>query len=299
MRDDLLGAALRDLEVPEHRPEFHRELRRRLRAERRPVRRVRYGLLAAAAIVAAVAAVTLREGGGSTANAAVVQARMRAALASFRNVSGEIVATGKGRGKTAREHFVLDRNGNVRLDGPRAGDVLLYDARALTFRSAQHSASLGGPTLFYAVHTGALPPALVTSTFGGYVQAALAAQSPAVQDVTYAGRPAWRLLVPARGVRVTVDKRTGMAVEVDDLRHDRRIRIVGLRLDRSLPTGTFSLRFPAGAEISRFDSGFRAAPLSAAPRPPKAPPGYRLLRAAHRGERWVFVYVHGFAQIVR
>ncbi|HVW89196.1 MAG TPA: hypothetical protein VHC01_06990 [Gaiellaceae bacterium] len=295
--DDLLGAALRELEVPEHRPEFHRELRRRLRTERRPRRAVRYGVLVAAAVIAAVAFAALR-GGGSTAEAAVAQAKMREALAAFRNVSGEIVASGTGQGQTVRLRFALDRNGNVRLDGPRAGDVLLYDAKRLTFRSAQHSASLGGPTLFYAVHTGALPPDLVTSTFGGYVQTALAAKSPAVQDVTYAGRPAWRLLISARGVRVTVDKGTGMAVEVDDLRHDRRIRIVGLRVDRSLPAGTFSLRFPSGAEVSRFDSGYRPAPLAAAPAPPKAPAGYRLLRAARSGKTWAFVYAHGFATLV-
>jgi outer membrane lipoprotein-sorting protein len=296
--DDLLGAALRELEVPEHRPEFHRELRRRLRAERRPRRVVRLGLLAAAAAIAAVLVATLRHG-GSTAEAAVAQAKLRAALASFRNVSGEIVASGKGQGATVRLRFVLDRSGDVRLDGPRTGDVLLYDAKHLTFRSAQHSASIGGSTLFYAVHTGALPPALVTSTFGAYVQEALAAKSPSVEDVTYAGRPAWRLLIAAQGVRVTVDKGTGMAVEVVDLRHRRRIRIVGLRLDRALPAGTFSLRLPAGAEVSRFDSGYRPAPLAGAPHAPKAPAGYRLLRTARHGETWAFVYGHGFARTVR
>jgi outer membrane lipoprotein-sorting protein len=293
--DELLGAALRELEVPEHRPAFHRELRRRLRDDRRPARRTRFAAVAVAAVVAAVAAVALRHG-GSPAEAAVAQAKMRAALSAFHNVSGEIVSSGAGQGRTARLRFVLDRGGDVRLDGPRAGDVLLYDAKTLTFRSAQHSASLGGPTLFYAVHTGSLPPALVTSTFGGYVQAALAAKSPAVQDVTYAGRPAWRLLISRQEVRVTVDKGTGMAVAVDDLRHRRRIRIVGLRLDRRLPAGTFSLRFPAGAEVSRFDSGFRPAKLAAAPHAPKAPAGYRLLRTARHGTSWAFVYGRGFAR---
>ena len=113
-----------------------------------------------------------------------------------------------------------------------------------------------------------------------------------------AGRPAWRLLIAAQGVRVTVDKGTGMAVEVDDLRHHRRIRIVGLRLDRVLPAGTFALRFPPGAEVSRFDSGYRPAPLAEAPRAPKAPDGYRLLRTARQGETWAFVYGHGFARTV-
>jgi hypothetical protein len=295
--DELLGAALRELEVPEHRPEFHRELRHRLRAERRPRRAVRVGLLAAAVVIAALLVATLRHG-GSTAEAAIVQAKMRAALAGFRNVAGEIVASGKGQGKTVRLQFVLDAAGDVRLDGPRAGDVLLYRARQLTFRSAQHSASMGGPTLFYAVHTGALPPTLVTSTFGAYVQAALAAKSPAVQHVTYAGRPAWRLLISARGVRVTVDKATGMAVAVDALRHHRQIRIVGLRLDRRLPAGTFTLHVPAGVEVSRFDSGFRPAKLAAAPHAPKAPAGYRLLRTARNDKAWAFVYGHGFARSV-
>jgi hypothetical protein len=52
-RDERLGAALRELDVPEHRPEFHRELRRLVDAERRARRgrrrKRRHGEAAAAA----------------------------------------------------------------------------------------------------------------------------------------------------------------------------------------------------------------------------------------------------------
>jgi ferric-dicitrate binding protein FerR (iron transport regulator) len=93
--DDLLGAALRELEVPEHRPEFHRELRRRLRTERRPRLRFAAGGGALAAAVA-VAALLLSLRGGGSASAATVQAHVRSALASLRTLSGTLVAAGQG-----------------------------------------------------------------------------------------------------------------------------------------------------------------------------------------------------------
>jgi hypothetical protein len=267
---------------------------------------VRTGALVAAAAVAAVVLTTVRHG-GSTAEAAVVQERMRDALASLRNLSGQLVASGTGQGKTVRFRFVLDTGGDLRLEGPRAGDVQVLDAAALRARSAQHSASLGGSTLFYTVRTGvplgppddSSPLELVQSVFGGYVQAALAAGNPGVQDVTYAGRPAWRLLLRGQGVRVTVDRATGMAVEVDDLTYHRALRIVGLAVNRHLPAGTFTLPFPHGAAVSTFDSGFRKASAAAAPlRPTWLPSGYRLLRAARHGTVWSLLYRHGFEQLV-
>ena len=57
VRDERLGAALHALDVPEHRPEFHRELRRRLAEERRPRRR--WVPVAAVAAVAAIAVVAI------------------------------------------------------------------------------------------------------------------------------------------------------------------------------------------------------------------------------------------------
>jgi hypothetical protein len=300
MRDELLGSALRDLDVPEHRPGFQRELRRRLR----PARRIRYAVLPVAAIVAAVASVTLHRG-GSPAEAAVVQAKMRAALASFRNVSGTIVAPGT-HGKPVRTRFVLDANGDYRTEGPRWRDVEVFDAGGLTTRSIQHSASLGGSALFFTVRTGVplgppdeVPPlATFQLEFGGYVQAALTAGDPQVEDVTYDGRPAWRLLIASQGTRVTIDRATGMAVEVEDVRFHRTLRIVGLVVDRRLPAGTFSLRFPRGVQVTRFDSGYRRAALPAALAPTWLPAGYRPLRAARLGDVWALLYQRGFEQIV-
>ncbi|HVU76990.1 MAG TPA: hypothetical protein VHC67_05365 [Gaiellaceae bacterium] len=310
--DDLLGAALRELETPEHRPHFHRELRGRLQHEQRPRRTrtlaLRAGALVAAAAAAAVVLTTVRHG-GSPAEAAIVQERMRDALASLRNLSGGLVASGTGQGKTVRFRFVLDTRGDLRIEGPRPGDVEVLDAAALRVRSAQHSASLGGSTLFYAVRSGvplgppddtSLEPGQSTlGAFGAAVQAALAAGNPSVEDVTYEGRPAWRLLLATEQARVTVDRATGMAVRVDDLAHHRTLRIVGLAVNRRLPAGTFTLAFPEGAEVMRFDSGFRKASASQAPLAPTwLPAGYELLRAARHGSVWSLLYRHGFGQLV-
>src|SRR5262245_56491719 len=110
-RDEELGAALRELEVPEHRPGFEGALRLLLagervrdegRTDRRRSRR-RWGLrlAAVAAVVAVVAfAVGLPDTertprlGPEAATAAEIQAQVRAALGGMRNLSGVLVSDG-------------------------------------------------------------------------------------------------------------------------------------------------------------------------------------------------------------
>ena len=104
--DERLGAALRELRVPEHRPEFHAELHRRLAAERvarpswRP--RLRWALRAVAVAVvvtlAFVAIDALRSEHVDVppivqpADAAVVKAKVLKAMAGTRTLSGTFVS---------------------------------------------------------------------------------------------------------------------------------------------------------------------------------------------------------------
>jgi ferric-dicitrate binding protein FerR (iron transport regulator) len=106
-RDRPLGAALRELEVPEHRPSFEAELRRRLAAERRAARtrpsrvqrRRALRVAAVAAVAAAVAIVAVGiprtehspPVGPEVAGAATIKAKIRSALASMRTLRGELV----------------------------------------------------------------------------------------------------------------------------------------------------------------------------------------------------------------
>jgi hypothetical protein len=322
-RDEELGALLRELDAPEHGARFHAELRRQLDAERSgAVRRtrlrwgVRVGALAAVAAIAVVAIGvprtdrTPRLAGPETATAAVVKARLRSALEHLRNLSGTLVASGPAQGREARWRFTLDAAGDVRLEGPSKGEAITYDASTGVVRSAQRSASLGGDTLFYAQRDGVAPGPpdqgpptwILPDEFADYVRAALAAGNPAVHEVVFDGRPAWRLDVTTipnaiapelSGDRfeITVDRRTGLPVRVDETKQGkllRALRIVDLAVDRTLRAGTFRLAFPARAEVMRSDDGFRRVPLDAAAAavgyrpllPTALPAGYRLAQVA-------------------
>lgn len=226
-RDEEVGAALRELEVPEHRPGFHAELYRRLadehlaslaaaRERRRALRtRLRWGLrVAAIAAVAAIAFVAVdippserapRISGPEVATAAEIKAQVRAALATLENLGGVVVSDGPEKGDVRRFRFTLTAEGDFRLVGPTAKEAITYDASAGVARSAQTSASIGGDTLFYAVRRGVAPGPpdqgpptwIIPGEFGAFVRALLAAEDPRVREVLYEGRPAWRLDVDA------------------------------------------------------------------------------------------------------
>ena len=310
-RDERLGAALRELDVPEHRPEFHRELRGLLDAEHRARRARRrwlpVGAAAAAAATIAVVAIGIprtHHTGPQTASAAAVQARLRTAFAQMRNLSGVLVTDGK------RWTFTLDAAGDVRLEGPGAGEVITYDAASGVARSAQHSASLGGSTLFYAERDGVAPGPpdqgpptwILPSELSAYVRAALAAGDPGVRDVAYDGRPAWQLdvaTIPNQvapelsgdHLQITVDRTTGMPVHVVERKNGtpvHELRIERLAVNSAVPAGTFAYAFPAGADVMKSDDGFRRVTLGRvkaetgyAPLVPSSvPAGYELAQVA-------------------
>jgi hypothetical protein len=313
-RDRELGAALRALDVPEHAGGFEARLEQRLRAERRPAlvrrRSLRWGapMLAAAAAAAVVAVAigipetsqTPRIAGPETASAAVVQARVRQAFASIESLSGTLVADGPGAGDRRRWSFALTAAGDFLLRGPHEGELIAYDAAAGVVRSAQRSSSAGGDTLFYAERRGVAPGPpdegpptwILPSEYGAYVRALLASDDPRVVEIAYDGRPAWRLDVPLEPnelvpqssgdeLRVIVDRATGFPVRVVERRRGatvHELRIGGLLVDRPPARDAFRPAFPAGAEVSATDDGFRRLPLTGV----AAAAGYRPLAPAWR-----------------
>ncbi len=227
VRDDELGAALRALETPEHRPGFDDELRRRLIDEserqesvisRHAGRRFgRRALVAGAVAVAAVLAIALplsdripHIGGAEVASAAQVQEQVRRSLASLESLGGVLIsrctsAGCPGSAGESRWAFVLTSRGDLRLAGPHPGEIVTYDAARGIVRTEQRSASLGDGTLFYAERDGVAPGRpdvgaptwVLPEEFAAYVRALLAARDPRVREITYAGRPAWSLEVAA------------------------------------------------------------------------------------------------------
>jgi hypothetical protein len=332
-RDEELGAALHELEVPEHRASFYAELDQRLAEERlaplpatrdgRRLRRtrLRWGLRAAAlAVIATIVLVAIGipgtkktpsvVGGPETATAATIKAKVRAALATMRNMSGRLVSDGPEKGDERRWRFALTESGDFVLLGPGREEEITYDASSGVVRSAQRSASIGGKTLFYAVRRGVAPGPpdlgaptwIIPDQFAAYVRALLAAEDPRVREITYEGRPAWQLdidvvpnaIVPdfsGDRLEITVDRETGIPVrvlETNDGVFWRETRIEDLVVNAHLSPDTFRLEFPPGAEVMRSDDGFERVDLGDIARivgyaplvPAQVPDGYKLAEVA-------------------
>jgi hypothetical protein len=332
-RDEELGAALRELEVPEHRASFYADLHHRLAEERfapptrtprrrQPRRtRLRWGFrVAALAVVAAIVLVAIGIPGAKRtpsvvrgpeqATAATIKAKVRAALATMRNMSGQLVSDGPEKADERRWQFALTASGDFALLGPAGGEKITYDASSGVVRSAQRSASMGGDTLFYAVRRGVAPGPpdlgaptwIIPEEFAAFVRALLAAEDSRVREISYEGRPAWRLdidvvpnaIVPdfsGDRLEITVDRQTGMPVrvlETNDGAFWREVRLEDLVVNADLPPDTFRLEFPPGAEVMRSDDGFERVGLSdvagivgyAPLVPAQVPDGYKLTEVA-------------------
>jgi hypothetical protein len=303
-RDEELGAALRTLETPEHRSGFAAGLRRRLADEpaghgllrasrgRAPRRSVRRAVVAVAVAAVAVVAIALpvadRVGGSDVASAADVQARVSASLNSLESLSGLVVsrcteAGCLGKAGETRWTFVLTSDGDLRLGGPTAREVVTYDASEGLLRMAQRSASIDAGPLFFAERHNVAPgpPDLgppmwaLPQELGAFVRALLAAEDPRVREVVYDGRPAWRLDVEAVPnaivpevtgdlFEITVDRETGIPVRVVERKAGavlRELRVQDLVVDAELRPGTFDLEVPEGAEVNRSGDGFRRVEL--------------------------------------
>lgn len=300
-RDEVLGAALRALEVPEHRPDFHARVHYLLAEDRRArlaeehrrtrVRRRRIAwtvrLAAAAAIVTAAAVVGLprTETGPEPATAADVKARVAHALSSARTMRGEIAyhATDPltGRSRT-RWSFAMTAKGDFRLRQADGESDVAYDARHGVERSLNESASIQDePTLFAAERRGLAPgrpdpgPSdwLLQRDLGAVVRALEAANDPRVQTGTYEDRSVWKVNVPvpsnalypdADRFEITIDQETGIPILVVatlDGEFKSELRVEKLAVDSALGANDFELRFPHGMPVQRTDAGFRRVSL--------------------------------------
>jgi hypothetical protein len=259
VRDELLGALLRQLDVPEHRPEFYAELHYRLAEERRTrqaderrrrrARRNRIRWTARTAFVAAAAALTalavgLPRGGDGPeiATAAEIKAKVAAAFSSARSVGGELVVHGASYRNAygwerRRWAFALTAEGDFRLTHDGGSSDLAYSASKGIERSI---GNISGDTENAWVRAGIAPgppdhgPAdsILQRDFGAVVRALLAASDPHVTETTYEGRAAWTLEIDATPnaivpelsgdhFEITVDKETGFPLRVVETKNGK------------------------------------------------------------------------------
>ena len=252
IRDERLGALLRELEVPEHRPEFYAELHYQLAEERRlrkvqdrrraqtRQRRIRWTVRtavagAAAAIAALVLGAPWTHDGPEPATAAEVQAKVSAALSSAQSIGGELVVRGEsyrnGYGwERRRWDFVVTAQGDFRFSHDDGSSIVAYDASNGIERSlGSVYGQSGGARERRGVAPG--PPdkgpseSVLQRDFGALVRALIAAEDPAVIETTYEGRSAWKLVVAAEPnaivpelsgdeFEVTVDQETGFPLRI-------------------------------------------------------------------------------------
>ena len=266
-RDEALGAALRELEVPEHHPNFrealvaalHRELlhgvgsapidgkrvpdQRRSPARRTRARRLAFGF-AAAVIAAAIVLVDIELPGVKPrmATASEVRAAVAEAWASAENVSGRLVVNSVEQGAYEVGErswtFVLTADGNFRLTGISRPDDLAYDVDRNVERSLNVSESVGdSEQLFASERTGLAPgppdrgPSLqiLDRSLGSVVSALAAGEGGRVREIRYQGRPAWLLDTDIR-VNLIVPEHSPDHLEVTvDRQTGFPVRIVATR----------------------------------------------------------------------
>jgi hypothetical protein len=314
-RDETVGRALLELEVPEHAPGFFEELETLLAREAKPPRRRRWpvgaGALATAvaAVAVALAVVWTRP---EPADAAAIAREAGQTLTDLRSLSGRATyrALDPQTGALVPSRFSFARTaaGDVRVTrlSPTFGD-LAYDASQGVVTSSETSASLGTGR-FYAERSWAAPgppdepplDAVVGRELGAAVRALAAARDPEVTEAEVGGKPAWRLEADVRPnaifadadhLSVLVDRATMVPVRVVATlggapRSDLRVELKSV--DTALPAALFAVPFPAGSEVQRFSSGFRRVDLGAVEAavgypplvPQRLPAGYELREVA-------------------
>jgi hypothetical protein len=295
-RDDELGAALRELEAPEHRPEFHAELHRRLAAERvvRPRRRprlrwtLRAVALAAVLALAAVAFDALRSGGTDVspivenADAAVVKAKVLKAMSESHALAGEFVSIERDpftdTTDRARGEFVLLAEGSFAV---RTGGIEeAYDARRRI--STLYDPSPGSEPFAHRARglASGPPDTYVDSAFqrelGSVVRALLGMGDPRVETTAYQGSQVWSLSTPVRQDRlagagyspdhleVKVDVQTGIPLYARwtvDGKLRRELRITTVALNPDVRRSELTVDVPDGVALSKSNQGFERVEL--------------------------------------
>lgn len=230
--DVALGAALRELEIPEHRPGFYESLVAELHREasqgglpaapmghsrashrhkgarrRTRARRLAFGF-AAAAIAALIVLVNIEPTGikPRVATASEVRTAVAQAWASAEDVSGRLIVNSAEQGAFGPGErswsFALTAAGDFRLKGISRPDDLAYDVELNVERSLNVSESLGdSDQLFASERTGLAPgppdrgPSLqiLDRSLGSVVRALASGQGGRVREIRYQERPAWLL----------------------------------------------------------------------------------------------------------
>jgi hypothetical protein len=264
VRDDELGHALRELEVPEHRAGFDAELQRLLTAPRRGRRRWVPALAAAAALAIAAGVALFLPRGSDVASAAKLREVVVDTFRSAGTISGVFVNREQPRGGENRWRFTVDSTGSFRIEGLGRPTVTAYDSAT----NVETSSDTG----LFVTRTGVAPgppdagPADWVLARGlGSVVAALAAEEDArVKETEYRGRSAWEVRTQTgnRGEErlITVDRETGIPVRSALFLNGQpgaEWRIEDLRVDEGRSEGGFALQPKAGQERRRYDMGFR------------------------------------------
>jgi hypothetical protein len=292
VRDHVLGAALRELEAPEHRPEFHAELHRRLAAERsaHPPRRrtlrwpVRAVALAAAIALGVVAYDALRFGATDApplveqADAAVVREKVLRAMSETRALSGAFVSIERDpftdTTDRARGEFVLLDDGSFAV---RTGAIEeAYDARRRV--SSIYDPSPGSEAFAHRARGLAAgpPDTYVDSSFqrelGSVVRALLETGDARVKTAEYKGLRVWSLATPVRQdklasagaspdhLEVKVDVQTGIPVYARwtiDGKLRRELRITSVEVNPDVSRSRLAVDVPDGVAVSTSDQGFQ------------------------------------------
>lgn len=293
--DRQLGGALRELDVPEHRPNFEVELERQIGS--RPPKSRSWILAAAAALAVGIAAslALFVPRGTDVASAAEVREAVSKALASAQRISGVFVNQ-EDPVAGNRWRFTFDASGSFRITGLTKNNPsdLAYDAG----ENVESYSDLG----LFVRRTGLAPGWPDAAAAGwvmrrdiGSVVAALAATPDAdVDEVAYDGRPAWRLRTSTSNAReeleITVDRATGLPVRGVRLvggRSASEWRIEGLAVDTG-PSVSYRVEPKRGQDTTAYDMGFRRTSVGAvrdvvgyAPLVPSwLPPGYDLAETA-------------------
>jgi len=286
--DEMLGRALRELEVPEHMPGFHADLREQLdwerfvldditwRQRRRSLRR-RLAAAAATATAAIVAFVVIgvglpggSPGGPEEATAGDVRAAVARALSSAESLSGRIVSRGDDpatdRVAESRWSFAITARGDFRLTGITHRTDLAYDARANVQSYSDETSFSTRSGLAPGWPDSDAPDWIVQRNLESVAAALAEAKDPRVKEVDYRGRPAWRLRVTQADVReITIDQATGIPVRETYFVEGEQVnewRIDDLSVNAALPADAFEIEPRPGQELSRLDEGFRPTALA-------------------------------------
>lgn len=265
IRDRELGAALRELDVPEHGPDFDAGVRSRL-TEPKPRRRA--WVLAAAAAIAVLIASALAlfvPRGSGVASAAEVREAISEALGSAHTISGVFVNREQAGGGENRWRFEFRSSGSFRITG--LGDNNPTDLEYDPGLNTEAYSDVGTFVWRVGLAPGwpdSAPAGWVLRRDLGSVVAALSADSDAkVGEVEYHGRPAWMLRTPTGNPgeerQIVIDRGTGIPVRDRRLRDghfDGEWRIERLRVDAGR-NEAFRLQPRKDQKETTYDMGFR------------------------------------------